>query len=158
MAFNNFFVEMVLPFLLTFIVVFAILQKSKILGADKRQIDSLVALVVGLLVVGLPVTRNFIVDFIPWISVGIAVILAFFLLYGFVAGDLSGTGMSKGMKIGFGVLAGLFVLGVLIYVTGLADEVGNWFGVNGEGGWTSLIIILLVAGAAIWVVVGKKGQ
>ena len=43
------FVETILPFLLIFTIVFAVLQKAKILGEGKRQIDAIVALVVGLL-------------------------------------------------------------------------------------------------------------
>lgn len=148
---------MVLPFLLVFVVVFAILQKSKVLGENKRQIDSLVALVIGLLAVGLPVTRNFIVDFIPWVAVAVAVMLVFFILYGFVGGDLSGSNMPNGLRIGFGVLAGLFVLGILIYLTGLGDAIGRWFGVDESGGWTNIVVILLVIGAAVWVVIGKNG-
>ena len=41
---NPFFTEMLLPFLLVFVVVFAILQKTKILGEEKAQIDAIVAL------------------------------------------------------------------------------------------------------------------
>ena len=43
--------EAVLPFILIFTVVFAILQKSSILGKDKKQIDAMVALVFGLITI-----------------------------------------------------------------------------------------------------------
>ena len=45
------FVETILPFLLVFTLVFAVLQKSKILGDNKKQIDAIVSLVVGLLLI-----------------------------------------------------------------------------------------------------------
>ena len=154
MAFNAFFAETVLPFLLVFVVVFAILQKSKILGSDKKQIDSLVALVIGLLVIGLPTSREFIVSFMPWLAVGLAVMLVFFILYGFVAGDL--TKMPNPLKYTFGTLAGIFVIGVLLYVTGFGTTVVGWFdsGTFDSDFWLTAMVVVLVIGALVWAVLG----
>ena len=44
-------VDLLLPFLLIFTIVFAVLQKSNILGKDKRNFNSVIALVVSLSVV-----------------------------------------------------------------------------------------------------------
>jgi hypothetical protein len=104
---------MLLPFLLVFVVVFAILQKSKILGEGKAQIDAIVALVIGLLLIGLPQPRNIIVGIMPWMAVGVAVILVFLILYGFVAGDLSQA--KPWMKITFGILAGIFTIVIVLF-------------------------------------------
>ena len=41
---SEFAVGIIYPFLLVFVLIFAVLQKSKILGEDKKQIDSLIAL------------------------------------------------------------------------------------------------------------------
>lgn len=154
MVFNEFFSESVLPFLLVFVVVFAILQKSQILGKDKRQIDALVALVIGLLVIGLPTPREFIVAFMPWLAVGIAVMLVFFILYGFVAGDL--TSMPNPLKYTFGALAGIFVIGVLLYVTGFGTTIVGWFdsGTFDSDFWLTAMIVVLVIGALVWAVLG----
>ena len=103
---NPLFTQMILPFLLVFVVIFAILQRSKILGDGKSQIDALVALAIALILIGVPAARNFIVNIMPWMVVGVAVILVFLILYGFVAGDLSKT--EPWMKIVFGILAVLF--------------------------------------------------
>jgi len=151
MVFNAFFTEMVLPFLLVFVVVFAILQKTKVLGEGKSQIDAMVGLVVGLLLIGLPGPRDIVVGLMPWLSVGVAVILVFLILYGFVAGDLSGDKMSKNWKTFYGVLVGLFTLGVVIYVTGLGTIIGDWFSgsYGSEGLFTNIVILLLVVGAVI---------
>ncbi|MBI2652090.1 hypothetical protein HYX00_01375, partial [Candidatus Woesearchaeota archaeon] len=43
--------DVLLPFLLIFVIVFAILQKTKILGDSKKNLNVVVAIVVGLLVV-----------------------------------------------------------------------------------------------------------
>ena len=152
---NPFFTEMLLPFLLVFVLVFAILQKSKILGEGKAQIDSLVAMVVGLLLIGVKQPREIIVGIMPWMAVGIAVILTFLILYGFVAGDL--TKAPDWMKATFGILAGLFTLGVVVYVTGLHNIVAEWFTGGSTGQWSNVVMILLVIGAMVVAVFsGKK--
>ena len=153
MIFDNvIFTEMVLPFLFVFVVVFAILQKSKILGEGKSQIDALVSLVIGLLLIGVPVARDIVVNLMPWLAVGIAVFFVFFILYGFVGGsDWMG---EMWVKIVFGILAGLFVIGVVVYVTGIYNQMGGWFT---SDVWTSVLLIAIIGGAlAIAISTGKK--
>ena len=48
--FTSVYSQTIFIFLLVFVVVFAILQKTKVLGDGKKQIDALVALAVALLV------------------------------------------------------------------------------------------------------------
>ena len=156
---NPFFTEMLLPFLLVFVVVFAILQKSKILGEGRAQIDAMVSLVIGLILIGVPGPRDIIVGIMPWLAVGVAVILVFLILYGFVAGDLSGNNVKPWMKITFGILAGLFTIGVVLYVTGVWEYILGWFS-GGESSdvWMNVVMIALVVGAGVVAVVsGKKG-
>jgi hypothetical protein len=152
---NAFFTEMLLPFLLVFVVVFAILQKSKILGEGKAQIDSLVAMVIGLLLIGVKQPREIIVNLMPWMAVGVAVILVFLIMYGLVAGDLSKA--PDWMKITFGILAGLFTIGVVVYVTGFYKVAESWVSGGTNDFWANGIMIVLVVGAmVVAVVTGKK--
>src|SRR3989344_2690598 len=51
--------DILLPFLLIFVIVFAILQKTKVLGEERKNLNIIVALVVGLLVVIPHVTGRF---------------------------------------------------------------------------------------------------
>ena len=153
---SAFFTEMLLPFLLIFVLVFAILQKSKILGEGKAQIDALISLVIGLIVIVFEGPRDIIVGIMPWLGVGVAVILVFLILYGFVAGDLSEA--PKWMKVVFGILAGLFTIGVVIYVTGLWGWIEGWFNAANSDIWMSIVMLLIIGGAiTVAVVSGKKG-
>ena len=153
---NPFFTEMLLPFLLVFVVVFAILQKSKILGEGKAQVDAIVALVIGLILIGVPGPRDIIVGLMPWMAVGVAVILVFLILYGFVAGDLSGA--PKWMKITFGILAGLFTIAVVLYVSGLGSNIMDWISRDSSSDvWVNVLMIALIIGAmAVAIVSGRK--
>ena len=149
------FTEMILPFLLVFVLVFAILQKSKVLGEGKSQIDALVSLAIGLILIVFPTPRDIVVNITPWLGVGVVVMLVFMILYGFVAGDLSKA--DDWMKITFGILAGLFTIGVVIYVTGLYKVIGGWVSGGDSDIWANVIMIILVVGAmAVAVFTGKK--
>ena len=153
---NPFFTELLLPFLLVFVVVFAILQKSKILGDGKAQIDAIVALVIGLILIGVPGPRDMIVGLMPLMAVGVAVILVFLILYGFVAGDLSEA--KPWMKITVGILAGLFTIGIVLYVSGFGSTILDWFSRSGSSDvWVNVVMILLIIGAmAVAIMSGRK--
>lgn len=76
-----------LPFLLIFAVTYAILNKSGILGR-KAGIDTIVALVVGLLALQQDFLRRFFAELFPRLGMGIGVILALAILVGlFIVSD-----------------------------------------------------------------------
>lgn len=113
------FLEGILPFVLIFVLVFAILQKTKVLGEGKNQIDALVSLIVGLILIGFPVPRNFILNILPWIAVGLVVILMFILLYGFIASDKKeGLIFGDNTKKAFLAIISIFVVAIVIYFSG----------------------------------------
>lgn len=153
---HPFFTEMLLPFLLVFVLMFAILQKTKVLGDGKTQIDAIVAFVLGILLIVAPTPRGIIVNIMPWLAVGVAVILIFMLLYGFVAGDLSK--MPKGLKITFGVLAGFFTIAVVLVVTGLGEMIFGWFDSKSSKTIFAnvLMIVAVVAAVVVATMSGKK--
>jgi len=152
---NPFFTEMLLPFLLVFVVVFAILQKSKILGEGKAQIDAIVGFVVGLLLIGVPGPRDVLVGIMPWMAVGVGVILVFLILYGFVVGDLSGDNMPKGLKYGIGGLAGVFTVWIVLFVTGLGTKIWSSFG-TGSDVWMNVVMVAVIL--AVVAVAMKSGN
>ena len=153
---SSFFVEMLLPFLLVFVVVFAILQKSKILGEDKAQVDAMTAMVVGLILIGVPGPRDVLVGLMPWMIVGVGVLLVFFILYGFIAGDL--TSLPNPLKYGLGTLAGLFTIWIVLFVTGLDDLILDSV-VGGSDFWMNVIIIVAIVGVVAFAIKsGKSGD
>ena len=153
---STIFTEMILPFLLVFVLVFAVLQKSKILGEGKSQIDALISLVVALVLIIFETPRNIIVNLMPWLAVGLIVMLVFMLLYGFVAGE--GAHGQKWQKIVFGILIGIFVLGLVIYYAGAYEILKNWFS-GGNEVWINVLLVVIIAGAlALAISTGNKGS
>ena len=57
--------DVMLPFLLMFTLMFAILQKTKILGDDKKNFNTVVALVMSLLIVIPHVNGTYPLDYDP---------------------------------------------------------------------------------------------
>lgn len=147
------FKEVLIPFLLVFVLVFAVLQKTKALGDGKKQIDALVSLAIGLLLIGVPSARNFITSITPWLAVGLVVILIYLLLYGFVGSDKEGIKLEPWMKSTFAILAVVFVVSLVLVFSGFWAKITS--GING-GTWLPTIIFVIVVAVAFGLVVGKK--
>jgi len=157
MELSSLFTEAILPFLLVFVITFAILQKAKVLGDGKAAMDALVSLAIGLILIGVPFARDIVVNLMPWIAVGIAVILTFLILYGFVGGEIT-TGDRKWMKVALGILVGIFTLAVVAYVTGLGELMMGLFSNTGEHfGSQVFLILIVVAVFVVAIVTGKSG-
>jgi peptidoglycan/LPS O-acetylase OafA/YrhL len=153
---NTLFTEGVLPFLLVFVLVFAILQKSKILGDGKKQIDALVALAIGLILVGSSGPRNFIVNMMPWLAVALVVLLIFFLVYGFAASDkTNGLVIPDWVKNTILILAIIFVIVLVLVITDTWGKLWNWLAGDSMGG---TVVMILVVVAALWATLGTGGS
>ncbi len=142
------FVEIILPFILVFVVIFAILQKTKILGEGKKQIDALVALVIGLLVVSFGYATGIIVSLVPFLAVGTVVILVFMLLYGMAFVEKDSFKLPVWVRGVIGVLAALGVIIVTLVATGGWDYVSEWYDGSENGSFwiTNALVVALVIG------------
>ena len=154
------FTEMVLPFVLIFTVVFAILQKTQILGKGKKQIDAIVSLSIGLIVVSYANAVGIINDLMPFMAVSVVIILIFLILYGMVfkEGEFE---LSKKIKNVFGGLAALAVIIAVVMVTGIWEYVqDNWLGGSSQSAIVTNIIFIVIVVAAIGIVMssGKKKE
>jgi len=151
--------EMILPFILVFVVAFAVLQKTKILGDGKKQIDAIVALVIGLLLVGFGNATGMIVNLIPFLSVSLIVMLVFMLLWGF-AFHTGNFEIPKKLRTAFGWIIGAAVIVAVLVVTPAWNLIKDLFG---EGTMSTLVtnvilIVIVVAVIAVVVMGGKEKE
>lgn len=155
---SPFFLNYVLPFVLVFTLVFAILQKTKILGDEKKQIDSLIALVIGIILIAFPFARDIIVELMPFLAVSVAILLVFMLLYGFIYGKTDD--MRKGIKTALLIIGSLALITVVLIITGAWDYIYSMMFERPEGAqiWINILLIAVIAGAIIAVVSGKGGK
>ena len=75
--------DIILPIVLVFTLVFAILQRTKVLGA-RREIDAVVALVIGFFAVSNPQVTGFLLPLFQNFAVGISIVLVGLLFMGLV--------------------------------------------------------------------------
>ena len=155
--FNNpIFNELVWPFLLVFVLVFAVLDKTKLLGEGKKQINAIISLVIALIFVSFARAVGIVTSLMPFLAVALVIILVFYLMMAFIWGEKEGFSVPKGVKFAGAIIAFVAVVIAVLVVT---DYWGKLLGLFSSGGSvTSTIILLVVVGAALAVVLstGKK--
>jgi len=153
---NAFFTELVLPFLLVFAIVFAVLQKSEVLGKGKKQADAIVALVSGLLVVSFGYAVHIITYLIPFLAVGLVVILVFLLLWGMFYKEAFEA--NKGVKIAAGIVSLVAVVIAVLYFTGAWDKIMPLLSGTSSSALASNVILVIVIVGAIAMALGFGGK
>lgn len=141
-------VNFVYPFLLIFFIVFAVLERTKILGEGKKQINALVAFVVGLLFVGTVSSQMLIQNMILFLAIALVIMFVVYLLWGFlfVNEDFK---ISKPLRNTLMVIVGIAMVIALFYITGIGSTVfGALFSVKlSSVFWTNFFFIVLIAAA-----------
>lgn len=132
----------VIPFLLIFAIIFAILDKTKILG-DNRAIAAIIGIAVGLLALQFDIVSTFFANIFPKFGVGIAIFLVLVILIGFFTKEED---VNKNMGwIGW-------VLGIIVVIWAISNwsvwGIGNntiFWQIQQYLGWIILIAIIIVA-------------
>ena len=154
------FVETILPFLLVFTIVFAILQKAKIFGENKKQIDAIVGLVVGLLVISFGQATGIILQMTVFLAVSLVVILVLMLLLGSFSEE--GKFFEKFPKAVNYILIVVVLLAVVIaavYTTGFWQYLYDWIYIGSESTiFVNILFVVIIAGAVVAVMFGAKGK
>lgn len=147
--------EGVLPFILIFTVVFAILQKSQVLGADKKQIDAMVALVFGLITITFANAVGIINQLLPFLAVAVVMILIFMILVGSVHSgkDFMWDPHIKKTVI---VLSAIAVVIAGLYFTGAWDYLSYKFTEPGSNLLTNIVFIVIILVGFVLVLRGDK--
>jgi hypothetical protein len=158
--------DVMLPFLLIFVIIFAVLEKSKLFGEEKRNINTVIALVFALLVVIPHVTNRYpagmdVVDImnqaLPAVSIVIVAILMLLVLIGIFGHE----------KIFLGMAAPGWVMFISVaIILAIFGNAAGWWG-QGWGPWVeryfgadaiAIIIMLLVFGIIIAWITGEGSR
>lgn len=165
--------DVVLPFVLVFTIVFAILEKTRVFGTDeiegvkysKKNINSMVAFVVGFLVVASTKLVALINEAMANVAVLLLVSICFLLLIGSFYKEGEGVFLEGGWKILFMII--MFIGVALIFLHAVRTEDGDsWL----EWAWdwlvdnwstnaaASIILVIVVIVVMLFVVYEKKPQ
>ncbi|MFQ5474276.1 MAG: hypothetical protein ACE5DM_00400 [Candidatus Nanoarchaeia archaeon] len=160
--------EVMLPFFLIFVLVFAVLQKSRILGDDPiktKAYNVVVALIIGAMVVvphvlGLyPANADVVLIMnkaLPNIALVLVAILAVFLIIGLFGGRAAWVGMFTGW-----VAIVAFIL--VVYIFGRAagwfeGSLPNWLWWLGDPDTQALLIVFAVFALVIWFITKEPSK
>ena len=148
--------EALLPFLLIFTIMYAVLQRSKILGTDKKNFNVVIALIVALLVVIPHITGTYpgeqdivliLNNAIPPIAGIMVAILMLMLLLGIWGTEINWVG---GTITGWIALISFIVV---VYIFGAAANVWYyvpWLYWLTDPNTQALILIILVFAILVW--------
>ena len=159
---NNWIVaKFILPFLLIFFILFAILEKTKVLGDNKHQLNTFVSFVVGLIFVGAVFPKEVVGNLILFLTVAMIVVFVALLLWGFVSGKTEIEGWVKKLA---GIVLVAAVIIAIFWAVGLRVEFLNnfidflfysaWSGTF----WTNVVFVGVVAIAIAVVLGGTKSS
>jgi len=153
------FTKFILPLFLIFFIIFAVLEKLKLFGEDNKQVNALIALVIGLIFVSAAFPKEVVENLILFLTVAIIVLFVVLLLWGFVSGgELKADFLSnKGIKwaVGIGIVGVVFL--AVIWATGIQGGLIDllFFQSWSSTFWTNVLFIAAI-GAALALVLRKK--
>ncbi len=152
------FSQFLFPFLLVFFIVFAILERTKIFGEGKKQINALTAFVIGLIFVSAVYPKLVVSNLILFLTVTIVAVFVILLIWGFIWGSEKEFELKGWMKWVLGITAGIAFIWALIWATGLTDKLGSLFSGSGSLGNTIITngVFLLVIAVALALILKKQ--
>ena len=166
--------DIVMPFLLVFAIVFAVLEKTALLGVTtikgekypNKNLNAAVAFVVAMLVVAAANIVSVINEALPNIILLLVVLVSFLVLIGVFA-EQGKFFELKGYKTATGIFVGLIFIGVtLIFLGAIKTAEGkswlewtfNWIVEQWQGPvFASIIIFILAIATIIWLT-SSKGE
>jgi len=81
-------VDVLLPFILVFVIVFGVLERTKVLGVGNRNANVIASMVIGLMIVAAVNYVNIINDIARLFGLLVVMAVAFALIYGMFGKDL----------------------------------------------------------------------
>lgn len=156
--------DVLLPFILVFTIVYAVLNKTKILGDGRKQFNVIVALVMGLSVVIPHVVGSPILGFdpvvaintaLPQVSVIVVAILMMLVIVGVFGNewDIGGTSPA-GWVVIFAFVAVALIFGSAVNLFNMPD----WLYFLEDPEIQSLIVMILVFGIIIYFVTKEEDR
>jgi hypothetical protein len=153
------FTDFAFPFLLIFVIVFALLEKTKVLGDGKQQLNALMAFIIGLIFVTAVSPKLVVANFILFLTVSIIVLFVGLLLWGFVTGGEAKVTNSY-VKIALGVVIVIAVIVALLVILDVHQLI--WDTLFSQSWsktfWTNVLFIAVIAAGIALALMGGKSK
>ena len=143
-----------------FFLVFAILEKTKLLGDDKKQLNALISFVIGLIFVGVAYPTEVVGNMVLFLTVALVIMFVVLLLWGFAFGTIKeGFEPAGWMKGILAAVVGIAVIIAVFWATGAQEGIisllfkQTW----STTFWTNILFIVVVA-IALALVLKKSSE
>jgi hypothetical protein len=149
------FTRFIFPFLLIFVLVYAVLEKTNIFGQDKHQVNAITALVIGLIFVTVLYPTTVLNNMILFLTISLIVVFVALLLWGFITGNVTFPDPEKpAVKWIVGVVIILAVGVAVLWATGVSDNVIDFLFKQGwsDTFWTNFLFILVIGIALAFII------
>ena len=129
------FYEVFLPFILIFAIIFGLLQKTEILGKDKKRINIMVALAIALIAIGALQFSILLTEYITKLGFAIVILLGLALFLGLLGVPLE----SK-----FTALIGILAFIIIVFLQFSNDTINKGIASVLTNGFTIAAIIVIL--------------
>jgi hypothetical protein len=146
------FSTIILPFLLVFTLIFAILEKSKLLGDSKSQINAIISFVIAGILISFGNAVNIIVKMTVFMAIALMVLFVFMLIYSFAYGNKTGDPLNPKLKTAIAIISFIAVVIAMLVITGYWGNTYTFLSSSNIG--TNVLFILLIIGAISAVLFG----
>lgn len=156
------FFDVILPFLLVFTIFFGILEKTRIFGEEKigdksypkKNLNSMVAFVVAFFVVAAKEVVTSLQLSLPYVALGLVVLLSFMMLAGSFMGDKTFSFEGKPWAIFLTLISFIAVVLIFLNSFGWFQPIVAFFSANPSTVLIPTLLIGAVIGTIIYVVGG----
>ncbi len=154
----------VYPFLLIFFILFAVLEKSKVFGEGRTQINAFVSFVIGFIFVSAVFPKEMASNLMLFLSIALAVVFVVLVLWGFIMGEDGLKIFEKsppGLKWAIGGFIIVAVIIAVLWAAGVdtASFFDNLFNSSWSSKfWTNFVFIVFVVVALAVVLATSKSK
>ena len=147
-------IQVILPFVILFTVVYSILQKTKILG-DNKTLNLVIALALSLISVSFANPTNIITKIIPIFAIAIVSVLVLLIVFAFAEGKEKFE-LSNGVKYAIWGAVGFAILATILWASGIWTYITNKS--NSELLWNIVFFIVIAAVIGVAAAGGSGGD
>ncbi|NMB67123.1 hypothetical protein GYA25_03635 [Candidatus Woesearchaeota archaeon] len=151
--------DAILPLLLVWALIFAILEKVKFFGENKKQLNAIISLVIGLIFSFSVFPKLVVGNLILFLAVSLVALFVILLLWGFIFGtEKEGFKPENWMKLSLAVIFGIAFIGAIFWATGWNKKLGSLVSINLSNPiFLNIVFVIIIAVVlALFMSQGKK--
>lgn len=150
------FFDFLMPFILFFAIIYGALEKTKVFGEGRRDINSVIALVIALVATTTAMVTKALAGFLPWVGFIAIVVVSFLMVVALMIGDVSELAKIKYFKEGVVVVVAIIMLVIVVFALGLDKIIASSGAGSGISETDIALIVIIVVGLIAFAIFMKS--